>query len=156
MLVERRIHPRYCVKDSTFAVFKAEPLKLAPIIDISLGGIGVSVNGKTEQLNGSSKLEILVDDCRFYLDGLSYRLRPAFRNLQWDSAIFLQNRLLGVKFVDLTSSQKHQLLNFIRKHTIGGKTPQFVRKFNQFCHQVLGRRQFGTSCQNFWLQRPTP
>jgi len=45
MRVERRQFKRYCSKDSAFAVFKAEPVKLVPIVDISVGGLGFSVNG---------------------------------------------------------------------------------------------------------------
>ena len=155
MRVERRRYSRYCVRDPAFAVFNPDPVKLAQIIDISLGGLGISVSGSTEQLIESARLEILVDDCSFYLTNLSYKFFPVFRNLHWNSATSLQNRYYGVKFIDLMPSQKTQLSNFIRKHTIGGKTPQFLRKFNQFFQQSIGKKQFGESCQNLWLHRRT-
>jgi hypothetical protein len=59
----------------------------------------------------------------------------------------------GVKFVELMSSQQSQLKYFIRHHTRGGMTPKFIRMFNQHLHQILGKKDFGNSCQNAWLQR---
>jgi hypothetical protein len=47
------------------------------------------------------------------------------------------------------------LKHLIGKHTIGGMTPHFIRKFNRFIHQSLVKKQFGDSCQNIWLQRST-
>jgi c-di-GMP-binding flagellar brake protein YcgR len=158
MRVERRKFERYCIKESVFAVFKPEPVKLVPIVDISLGGLGVSVNGisgSEHGLHSCSFLEIMVADCSFYLDNLPYEPLSQCRNLHWDATGSLQNQFYGLKFLNLMPSQKTHLKHFIRKHTIGGMTPQFIRKFNQFFHQALGKKQFKDSCQNIWLHRPT-
>lgn len=158
MSVERRKFKRYCIKDSVFAVFKPEPTRMVPIIDIGLGGLGVSVNGTNESelwLGSCSFLEIMVADCSFYLDNLPYEFLPESRNFNLNADTSLQNQFYGVKFLNLMPSQKTHLKHFIRKHTIGGKTPQFYRKVNQFLHQALGKKQFENSCQNIWLQRST-
>ena len=71
--IERRKNPRFCVRDNAFAVFGTEPVKLAPIVDISLGGLGIGVNGiklKADGLDVPAKLEIVIDDGCFYLDKL--------------------------------------------------------------------------------------
>ena len=155
MAIERRKNPRYCVRDNAFAILGPEPVKLVPIIDISLGGLGISVNGSTEPLNGSSRLEILLDDCRFYLDNLPYELLPAFRNLHWNAITSLQSRFYGIKLIDLMPSQKTQLKYFIRNHTMGGMTPKFIRKFNQHFHKFLDKKDYGAACRNISLQRPS-
>jgi len=158
MNVERRKFKRYCIKDSVFAVFKPEPVKLVPIVDISLGGLGVSFNGVSEserRLTSCSSMEIMVADCSFYPDNLPYEFLPESRSFNLDAVISFQNQFYGVKFLNLLPSQKTHLKHLIRKHTIGGMTPHFIRKFNRFVHQSLVKKQFGVSCQNIWLQRPT-
>ena len=149
MTIERRKTPRYCVRDNAFAVFGPEPIKLAPIIDISLGGLGIEVNGINMGagcLNATAKLEIVIDDGSFYMDHLNYQLLAQYRNFSGNAAGSFQN-ILGVKFVDLMSSQQNQLKYFIRNHTRGGMTPKFIRKFNQHFHQIIGKRDFANSCQ---------
>lgn len=158
MAIERRISPRYCIRDNAFAVFGSEPVKLAPIIDISLGGMGIGVNGikmGADWLNGISKLEILIDDGCFYMDKLPYQLLPQYRNFSENAFGSFQN-IYGIKFVDLMPSQQSQLKHFIRNHTRGGMTPKFIQKFNQHFHQITGKRDFASSCQTAWLQRPSP
>ena len=152
MQVERREFQRYCVRDKAYAVVKDEHDRLVPIIDISLGGLGFYVNGLKAHLilNRSSSLEIIVSDCSFFLDNLNYLPRSEYRYTNWNAVTFLQNRFYGVQFDDLMSSQKIRLNQFIRKHTYGGKTPQFVRKFNQYFHQTFGKKQFQNSCQTIW------
>ena len=157
MAIERRKNPRYCVRDNAFAVFGPEPVKLAPIVDISLGGLGIGVNGinlKAAVLDVSSKLEIVIDDGCFYMDKLPYQLLPTYRNFSENAFGSFQN-IYGIKFVDLMPSQQSRLKYFIRNHTRGGMTPKFIRKFNQHFHQIIGKRDFASSCQTAWLQRPS-
>lgn len=155
MVIERRKNPRYCVRDNAFAVFGPEPVKLVPIVDISLGGLGIGVNGinlKADGLNIPPKLEIVIDDGCFYMDKLSYQLLPQYRNFSGNVVGSFQN-IYGVEFVDLMSSQQTRLKYFIRSHTRGGMTPKFIRKFNQHFNQIVGKRDFANSCQTAWLQR---
>ena len=149
MALERRKNPRYCVRDNAFAVFGPEPVKLAPIIDVSLGGLGFRANNikiGADRLNGNAKLEIVIGDGSFYLDNLNYQLLTQYRNFSGNTAGSFQH-IQGVKFGDLMSSQQNQLKYFIRNHTRGGMTPQFIRKFYQHFHQIMGKRDFANSCQ---------
>ncbi len=157
MAIERRKNPRYCVRDNAFAVFGPEPVKLAPIIDISLGGLGIEANGTNGCADGSNcaaRLEIVIDDGCFYMDNLHYQLLPQYRSFSANAVEPFQH-VYGVKFVDLMPGQQNQLKYFIRNHTRGGMTPKFIRKFNQHFHQIFGRRNFANSCQTAWLQRPS-
>ena len=157
MLIERRKNPRFCVRDNAFAVFGPEPVKLAPIVDISLDGLGIGVNGinlKADGLDVPAKLEIVIDDGCFYMDKLPYQLLAQYRNFSGNTVRSFQS-IYGVKFVDLMSSQQAQLKHFIRKHTRGGMTPNFIRKFNWHFQQITGKRDFTSSCQTACLQRPS-
>lgn len=149
MAVEQRKNPRYCVQDNAFAVFGPEPVKLIPIIDISLGGLGIEANGinmGAGGLNGNAKLEIVIDDGSFYMDNLNYQLLAPYRNFSGNAVEPFQH-IHGVKFLDLMSSQQNQLKYFIRNHTRGGMTPKFIRKFSQHFHQIIGKRDFANPCQ---------
>jgi len=129
---------------------------MLPIVDIGLGGIGVSFNGADEglrRLKRCSFLEIMVADCSFYLDNLPYQLLPEPRNLNMNAAAAFQNHFYGVKFLNLMPSQKIQMKHLIHKHGTGGITPKFISKFNHFFLQALGKKQFGDSCQNIWFHR---
>ena len=156
MEIERRQYPRFSVRDNAFAVFQPEPVKLVPIVDIGLGGLGIGVNGINTGdgwLNKSSSLEILIDDCSFYIDNLGYQLFPKFRSVSRNAGCPFQN-IYGLKFIDLMPNQQSRLKFFIRNHTIGGMTPNFVRKFNQHFHQFLDKKDYGATCRNISPPRP--
>ena len=156
METERRKYPRFNMKDNAFAVFQPEPVKLVPIVDVGLGGLGVGVNGiniSDGWLKKTSSLEILIDDCSFYMDNLGYELLPKFRSVGRNSSNPFQI-IYGLKFIDMVPSQRSQLKYFIRNHTTGGMTPKFIRKFNQQFHQFVGRKDYGAACRNISLQRP--
>ncbi len=156
METERRKYPRFNIRDNAFAVFQPEPVKLIPIVDVGLGGLGVGVNGiniSDGWIKKASSLEILIDDCSFYMDNLGYELLSKFRSVDRNTSSPFQI-IYGLKFVDLMPSQRSQLKYFIRNHTTGGKTPKFIRNFNQQFHQFLGKKDYGAACRNISLQRP--
>ena len=154
MAIDRRKHPRFCVRDNAFAVIGPEPVMLAPIVDISLGGLAIGFNGinlKADGLDVPPKLEIVIDDGSFYMDQLPYRFIAQYRNFSGNAVGSFQN-IYGAKFLDLMSSQQTQLKYFIRNHARGGMMPKFIRKFNQHFHHIIGKRDFANSCQTAWLQ----
>jgi hypothetical protein len=156
MEIERRKHPRFSVRDNAFAVIQSEPVKLFPIVDIGLGGLGIGINGINtghEWLNRASFLEILIDDCSFYMENIGYEFLPNFRTVPPNAGSPFQY-IYGLKFVDLMSRQQYQLKSFIRNHTTGGMTPRFIRKLNQHVRQFLDTRDYGAACRNISLQRP--
>ena len=156
METERRKYPRFNIRDNAFAIFQPEPVKLVPIVDVGLGGLGVGVNGiniSDGWIKKASSLEILIDDCSFYVDNLGYELLSKLRSVDRNTSSPFQI-IYGLKFVDLMPSQRSQLKYFIRNHTTGGMTPKFIRKFNQQFHQFLGKKDYGAACRNISLQRP--
>ena len=156
MEIERRKYPRYTVRDNAFAIFQPEPVKLVPVVDVGLGGLGIGYNGINTSdgwLKSASCLELLIDDCSFYMDNLAYELLPQFRSVPRNTGYPFQH-IYGLKFIDLVPGQQSQLKYFIRNHTTGGMTPKFIRKFNQQFHQFLDKKDYGAACRNISLQRP--
>jgi hypothetical protein len=158
MTIERRKNPRFYVRSNAFALFKSDPAKLIPIVDISLGGMGIGLNGinmNPDGLSDASRLEILTDDCGFFMDQLPYRLLLPYRRFTQTGLGSFQH-IYGVQFIDLMTSQKSRLKHFIRNHTRGGMAPKFMHKFNQHLHQFIGKKDLGDACRNLWLQKPSP
>ncbi|MBW2516483.1 MAG: PilZ domain-containing protein [Deltaproteobacteria bacterium] len=157
MVIERRQSPRFSVRSNAFAIFKSKPDKLIPIVNISLGGMGIGVNGinmNTDGLSEGSRLEILTDDCRFYMDQLAYQLLLPHRDLT-PEGVGPFGHVYGVQFIDLMSSQRNRLNHFIRNHTRGGKTSKLLHMFNQHLHQFIGKKDLADACRNIGLQRPS-
>jgi len=154
--IERRKYPRFKVRDNAFAVIQPEPVKLVPVLDIGLGGLAIGVKGintAAEWLNRSSCLEIMIDDCSFYMGSLAYERLPKSRSLPGNAAGPF-NKIYGLKFIDLMPSQQYQLKSFIRNHTTGGMTPKFIRKFHQHIRQFLDKKNYGAACRNISPQPP--
>ena len=157
MAIDRRKYPRFTVRSNAFALFNFEPTKLIPIVNISLGGLGVGVNGINTDANGFSdisRLEIITDDCHFFMDKLPYQLLLPRRSFSQNAGPSFQH-IYGVQFIDLMSNQRNRLRYFIRNHTRGGMTPKFMHKFNQQLLQLIGKKNFGDACRSLWLQRPS-
>ena len=154
---ERRNNPRFSVRKNAFAVFGSDPVQLVPIVDVSLGGLKIVFNGikmSPERVNGSEKLEILIDDCSFFMENLSYRLLPQYRNVTHNPVGARQN-IYGVKFINLMPSQLTQLRYFIRNHTKGGMKPKFMRKLNRHLFQFKSKKNLAPACRDLGLQRPS-
>ena len=157
MLSDRRQNPRFQVQDNAFAIFKSEPTKLLPIVDISLGGLAISVNAinmNGDEFSDASKLEILTNDCRFYMDKLPYQLILPQHNLP-DSAAGSFQHIFGVQFIDVDSSQRNRLKQFIRMHARGGKTPKLIHNSIKRLHQFIVKKDFADACRNIGLEGPS-
>ena len=103
--------------DIAFAVMRSKPARIGQIINISMGGL---VFQYAREVQGSAKprcLDILLADCRYYLDGLHFEMVtdvPSPGEFEFDS---VKTGLISVKFKDLTVLQKKQLNHFLKNHT---------------------------------------
>jgi hypothetical protein len=121
-LAEGRQHNRFKVQNGGFAALRSQFTVLGQIIDISRGGLTfryVASEARTTRTNGSAELNILMTDGSFCFE------KVAFKTI-WDSAIPdefsfgpITLRHCGVKFGELTHSQKVDLEYFIRVYTLG-------------------------------------
>lgn len=139
--MERRNHPRYGVKQGTFAVLRSTSIELSKIKDMSMGEIafavikskpikmGRVVNISTDGLafhyidskkgsNSLFKMDILFAKDAFYLDRMLFK--PVF-DFEIKTDIPLNSfaiRKCGVKFGELNQRQRSQLEYFIGHHTV--------------------------------------
>jgi len=158
MQVERRKHPRYKVKNNAFAIVNPEPVRLVPILDISMGGAGIYLNNEDPWLNKSSKLEIMVADCSFYLANITFDAISNCRAFPADSSNLVDGRRCSIKFGALTHSQKSELKFFIRTHTQRGLLWQVMQKLRKGLHPAAAQKHSPPSCNpGLWqnLHGPT-
>ena len=158
MQIERRKHPRYKVKDNAFAIINSEPVRLAPILDIAMGGLGVLMNGDGQWLNQASKLEIMVADCSFYLENIPFEAIFNFKAFPANVSNLLDGRRCSLMFGSLTPSQKSELKYFIRNYTQGGTIRQMMQRFSKALHPFREHKHSEPSCNTgIWqnLHRPT-
>jgi c-di-GMP-binding flagellar brake protein YcgR len=147
MTVERRKNRRFHVKDKCFAVINPDPVKLVPIIDISQGGLGFYLNDNEDWLNKTSKLEIMVADCSFYMDKLPFHVVSSSRALPNQSTSLLDGRRYSLKFGHLQPNQRAQLRYFIRNYSEGGYILQFQQKVSKLLRPIWSNQHTSDSCK---------
>jgi len=103
--------------DIAFAVMRSNPAKIGQIINMSMGGL---VFQYVQEMQGSAKpscLDILLADCRFYLDSLRFDLIADISSPGEFEFESVKTGLISVRFKSLTAQQKKQLNHFIKNHT---------------------------------------
>jgi len=103
--------------DIAFAVMRSNPAKMGQIVNISMGGLvfqyALDVQGSVKP----SCLDILLADCRFYLDSLNFEMVADVSSPGEFEFETVKTGLISVKFKDLTARQKKQLSHFLKHHT---------------------------------------
>lgn len=103
--------------DIAFAVMRSNPAKMGQIVNISMGGLVFQYALDAQGSVKPSCLDILLADCRYYLDSLKFELVTDVSSsgeFEFDS---VRTGLISVKFKDLTARQKKQLSHFLKHHT---------------------------------------
>jgi len=151
---ERRKNHRYTIRDKAFALIGSESVKMMPIIDIGIGGLGVCADDAWQIK--ASQLEILVKDCSFYLDRIPFKAIlnfPAACSSPFHSA---QNNRCGVEFGKLMPSQISKLRYFIRNYTRRSATPSVVGRFYDHLHLWWSKKHTAQTCENIWRSYQHP
>ena len=146
MQTERRKYRRYNVKENAFAVITQDPVRLVPILDVAMGGLGIYVNDEAKWINSSTKLEIMVADCSFYLDSVPFEIISNLRAFSAASSNMLDGRRYSLKFGNLRPVQKARLKYFIRRYTHGGSKFQFLHKFSKLLGRTWTNKYTQQSC----------
>ena len=146
MHAERRKHRRFKVKDNAFAVISPDPVKMVPILDIAMGGLGIYVDDGAKWMKNSPKLEIMVADCSFYLDNLPFEIIANFKAFSSDASNMLDGRRYSLKFGNLRPVQKSRLKYFMRNYTSGGSKLQLLRRFSNLLHPTWKNKYSEQSC----------
>jgi hypothetical protein len=144
MQAERRKQRRFKVKDNTFAVINPDPVKMVPIVDIAMGGMGIYVDNRAKWMSDSSKLEIMAADCSFYLDNLPFELITNFKAFPWDVSNTLDGRRYSLKFGNLRPAQKSRLKYFMRNYTRGRSN--LLQKISNLLHPTWTNSYSDQSC----------
>ena len=158
MNIERREHRRFRVKNNAFTVINPDPVKLVPILDIGMGGLGFYLDNGAQWLKESSKLEIMVADCSFYLENLPFQIISKFKAFPADASNLIDGRRYGLKFGNLRPSQKSHLKYFIRNYTERSTILHFLQNFSKLLQPIWANKYSSQSCNTkIWqgLQRPS-
>jgi len=147
MQAERRKQRRFKVKDNAFAVINPDPVKMVPIVDIAMGGLGIYVDSGVKWVNDCSKLEIMVADCSFYLDNLPVEIITNFKAFPWDASNVLDGRRYSLKFGNLRPAQKSRLKHFMRNYTRSSSKLQLMRKISNLLHPTWTNSYPEQSCR---------
>lgn len=115
--VERRKHQRFQVPSSAFAGIGSYFGKVGRILDLSMGGLAFRYIG-LEEPNGSSYLDIFMNDLDFYLRNVPFKTISDFPVIT-DGLTTVTLRRRGVRFGKLTPPQRAALEDFIEEHAIG-------------------------------------
>lgn len=115
--VERRRHQRFQVPSSAFAGLGPYFGKVGRILDLSMGGLAFRYIG-LEEPNGSTYIDVFMDDLDFYLRSLPFKTISDFPVVT-DGTTTMALRRRGVRFGKLTPQQRAALEDFIEEHAIG-------------------------------------
>ena len=117
-LVERRKHNRFKVQEGGFVLLYPYFTVVGQIMDIGSGGLAFRRLASEEWTNGSTTLNILLTDGSFCMEKVPVKTI-------WDFSVPcdfsfgpVTLRHCGVRFGELTRSQKLDLEYFIRFHTL--------------------------------------
>ena len=158
MQAERRKHQRVKVQENAYAIINPGPVRLVPILDISLEGVGVYVNDGDQWLNEASKLEIMMADCSFYLENVPFKYISDAKAFPAHPSNLLDGRRCNLKFGTLTAGQKSELKYFIRNYGQRGKFRQALQKISRVLYPFKTNKHSTPSCNSgIWqnLHRPT-
>jgi hypothetical protein len=116
-VTDKRGFKRYIAKGGAFAVLRNDYRSLGEILDISIAGLSFQYMSGKGKLNGSSELDILLDQKGFHSIKIPFRTISDFELDYEIPAKMVKIRRRGVQFTDLKLSQLLQLKNFIKIYT---------------------------------------
>ena len=148
MQTDRRRFRRYRVNSEVYAIFKPEPVRMAPILDISMRGMAVSDDQYIIYDENVSDLEIMSADSSFYLDRIPFQFVTNIQDLEPRLAVENDRRTVRIKFGRLLGNQEAQLRQLIRYHCAGSYKPRAARRFSRFFEQFRGPREARNSSRS--------
>jgi hypothetical protein len=157
MQIDRRRYQRYSFKKQVYAVFKPEPVRMLPIIDIGMGGMSVSDTDGLVEADTDAQLEIMSSDCSFFLDKVPFHFISVTEGSRVYPAVPDNLRIIHLRFGRLPSSQESELRYLIRHYCTGSHRPQAARRFARFFEQFRAFRTPQDSCRRSFseFQGPT-
>lgn len=117
--LERRIYPRYAVREGAYAALSPDSTIMGQIVNISKGGLCFRYIEHREQAFESVATHIFVGDNGFYLEKMPYKIVEDEQLDHGSSFSSIAMRQRRVQFSDLTPNQLAQLDYFLLNRTTG-------------------------------------
>lgn len=118
--IERRLHPRFRVRDGAFAALSPDSSIMGQIENISRGGLCFRYIVHDDQKNEAEATHIFVGMEGFYLEKMPYRTIEDIQIESSPSLKLINMRRRRIEFVDLTPGQSAQLDYFLEHRTVKG------------------------------------
>jgi hypothetical protein len=118
-VLEKRRHQRFRSKESAYAAFGSETLKVGQIVDISMGGLAFHYIADGSQINGARELEIYLAGNGFHMTEVPFNTISDFAIPSEFPLSTIIMRRRGVQFGELNQLQESQLGFLIQNYTVG-------------------------------------
>lgn len=119
MIGEKRKHKRFKTQEGVFSELTSTTTKLGQIKNISKGGINFHYVADEEQISGSHKINIFLNDDDFHLNEIPFKVISDYcvdYNSPFSTIIMMQ---CSGQFNELTQKQMFQLDYLIDHYTLG-------------------------------------
>lgn len=157
MQTDRRRHQRFPFKQQVYAVFKPEPVRIVPIVNIGLGGMAVSDSDNLVRTEQVTDLEIMSSDCSFYIENVPFQIVSVLDEIEPHADVPEYLRTIRLKFGRLTGRQAADLRHLIRHYCTGSHRPRAARRLAGFFEQFRAPRESKDSYRDLFhnAHRPT-
>jgi hypothetical protein len=118
-VIEKRKHKRFRSKESAYAAFGSDTMKIGQIVDISMGGLAFHYIADGDQINGARELEIYLASNGFHMEDVPFNTVSDFVLPSEFPLTTIIMRRRGVQFGELTQFQETQLGYLIQNYTVG-------------------------------------
>lgn len=116
---EKRLHPRFRIKDDVFAVLRPDFARIGRVRDISEGGFSMEYLEDDLQYPETARVDIFCNRGSLYIGEIPCRLvydRPGRDQAVWTFAGLVQQQC-GYRFEALEGEKAEQLRVLIANHT---------------------------------------
>ena len=117
--VERRENKRFHAPIGAFAVLGPNATKVGRIMNISLSGLAFRHVDKEVSLSELNEIDVFMIDDNFHVNKIPFEAVSDYEIMNEDPLALMTTRQSGLRFGELTPSQRSLLEYFIQNHTSG-------------------------------------
>jgi len=117
--VERRENKRFYAPAGAFAVLGPNATKVGRVMDISLSGLAFRHVDKEESMSELNEIDVFMIDDNFHVNKIPFEAVSDYEIMNEGPLALMTTRQSGLRFGELTPSQRSLLEYFIQNHTLG-------------------------------------
>jgi hypothetical protein len=117
--IERREDKRFHASIGAFAVLGPNATKVGRVIEISLSGLTFRHVDKKEPLSELNEIDVFMINDDFHVNKIPFETVSDYEIMNEGPRALMTTRQSGLRFGELTPSQRSLLEYFIRNHTLG-------------------------------------